>query len=61
MMSPVVGSDADVSQKELHEAESKLGPYWEKTKDVVLRPATLGGLVGVGEPILTPNCRGGFR
>ena len=26
-----------------------MGPYWEKTKDVVLRPGTLGGLMGVGE------------
>ncbi|KIR69073.1 hypothetical protein I314_00177 [Cryptococcus bacillisporus CA1873] len=32
---------------ELNKAESKLAPYWEKTKDVVLRPGTLGGLLGV--------------
>lgn len=38
---------AKKAKKELHEAESKLGPYWEKTKDVVLRPGTLGGLMGV--------------
>lgn len=36
-------------QKELNEVESQLGPYWEKTKDIVLRPGTLGGLMGVGE------------
>lgn len=35
------------AKAELEEVESKLGPYWEKTKDVVLRPSTLGGLVGV--------------
>lgn len=32
---------------ELNKAESTLAPYWEKTKDVVLRPGTLGGLLGV--------------
>ncbi|KAK4688609.1 hypothetical protein P7C73_g1505, partial [Tremellales sp. Uapishka_1] len=32
---------------ELHKAEDALAPYWEKTKDVVLRPGTLGGLMGV--------------
>ncbi|OCF33686.1 hypothetical protein I317_02494 [Kwoniella heveanensis CBS 569] len=35
------------AQNELHKAESALGPYWDKTKDVVLRPGTLGGLMGV--------------
>lgn len=35
------------ARAELDEAESKLGPYWDKTKDVVLRPGTLGGLMGV--------------
>lgn len=38
-----------VRQKEFEEVESRLAPYWEKTKDVVLRPGTLGGLMGVGE------------
>lgn len=33
---------------ELNEAGNNLGPYWERTKDVVLRPGTLGGLMGVG-------------
>lgn len=33
----------------MHEAESQLAPYWEKTKDIVLRPGTLGGLMGIGE------------
>jgi len=32
---------------EIDEAEGALAPYWEKTKDVVLRPGTLGGLMGV--------------
>jgi hypothetical protein len=41
--------DTDIQQKELHEAESQLAPYWEKTKDIVLRPGTLGGLMGIGE------------
>ncbi|GFZ48069.1 hypothetical protein JCM24511_05817 [Saitozyma sp. JCM 24511] len=36
-----------VLQKEFEEVESRLAPYWEKTKDVVLRPGTLGGLMGV--------------
>lgn len=40
---------AKKAKAELHEAESKLEPYWEKTKDVVLRPGTLGGLMGVGK------------
>ena len=40
-------------QAELDGAESRLGPYWEKTKDVVLRPGTLGGLMGVGESATT--------
>jgi len=35
------------AKAELEEAESKLAPYWEKTKEVVLRPGTLGGLMGV--------------
>ncbi|WVQ63317.1 uncharacterized protein L199_001469 [Kwoniella botswanensis] len=35
------------AKDELHKAESALGPYWDKTKDVVLRPGTLGGLLGV--------------
>ncbi|WRT70693.1 uncharacterized protein IL334_007691 [Kwoniella shivajii] len=35
------------AKAELEEVESALGPYWEKTKDVVLRPGTLGGLMGV--------------
>ncbi|WWC65052.1 uncharacterized protein I303_107666 [Kwoniella dejecticola CBS 10117] len=35
------------AQDELHKAESALGPYWDQTKDVVLRPGTLGGLLGV--------------
>ncbi|WVF68221.1 hypothetical protein IAT40_002986 [Kwoniella sp. CBS 6097] len=35
------------AKNELHKAESALGPYWDKTKDVVLRPGTLGGLMGV--------------
>ncbi|WWD20712.1 hypothetical protein CI109_105188 [Kwoniella shandongensis] len=35
------------AQDELHKAESALGPYWEQTKEVVLRPGTLGGLMGV--------------
>jgi len=35
-------------QEEIEEAQNALGPYWEKTKDVVLRPGTLGGLMGVG-------------
>ncbi|WVR08541.1 hypothetical protein IAU60_005596 [Kwoniella sp. DSM 27419] len=35
------------AQAEINRAESALGPYWEKTKDVVLRPGTLGGLMGV--------------
>jgi hypothetical protein len=37
-----------VQQKEINEVESQLAPYWEKTKDIVLRPGTLGGLMGVG-------------
>ena len=37
------------SQAEIDEAEGAIAPYWEKTKDVVLRPGTLGGLMGVGE------------
>lgn len=39
---------AKKAQNELKAAESKLGPYWERTKDIVLRPGTLGGLMGVG-------------
>jgi len=35
------------AKKEFQEVESQLGPYWEKTKDIVLRPGTLGGLMGV--------------
>ncbi|CAD6572814.1 MAG: hypothetical protein TREMPRED_000637 [Tremellales sp. Tagirdzhanova-0007] len=35
------------AKKDLNEAESAVGPYWEKTKDIVLRPGTLGGLMGV--------------
>ncbi|RXK41781.1 hypothetical protein M231_01016 [Tremella mesenterica] len=35
------------AEKEFDEVENKLAPYWEKTKDVVLRPGTLGGLMGV--------------
>ncbi|KAK8850527.1 hypothetical protein IAR55_004445 [Kwoniella newhampshirensis] len=35
------------AQDELHKAESALGPYWDQTKEVVLRPGTLGGLIGV--------------
>jgi len=35
------------AKKEIQEVESQLGPYWEKTKDIVLRPGTLGGLMGV--------------
>lgn len=45
-MRPGLGSHADI-QAELNDVETKLGPYWEKTKDVVLRPGTLGGLMGV--------------
>ncbi|ORX41014.1 hypothetical protein BD324DRAFT_647914 [Kockovaella imperatae] len=32
---------------ELDHAEGAAAQYWEKTKDVVLRPGTLGGLMGV--------------
>jgi len=35
------------AQAELQDVENRLGPYWEKTKDIVLRPGTLGGLMGV--------------
>jgi len=35
------------AKNELAQAESIIGPYWEKTKDIVLRPGTLGGLIGV--------------
>jgi len=35
------------AKAEINEAESAIGPYWEKTKDVVLRPGSLGGLMGV--------------
>ncbi|ORY20876.1 hypothetical protein BCR39DRAFT_554668 [Naematelia encephala] len=35
------------AKAEFEEVESKLGPYWEKSKDIVLRPGTLGGLMGV--------------
>ncbi|RSH85310.1 hypothetical protein EHS25_005117 [Saitozyma podzolica] len=38
---------AKKAEKEFEEVESRLAPYWEKTKDVVLRPGTLGGLMGV--------------
>ncbi|WVQ85945.1 hypothetical protein IAT38_008113 [Cryptococcus sp. DSM 104549] len=40
----------EISKKardEIEKAESALAPYWDKTKDVVLRPGTLGGLIGV--------------
>lgn len=36
-------------QAEFREAESIAAKYYEKTKDVVLRPHVLGGIVGVGE------------
>ncbi|ODN82896.1 hypothetical protein L202_01153 [Cryptococcus amylolentus CBS 6039] len=35
------------AKDEFEQAENALAPYWEKTKDVVLRPGTLGGLLGV--------------
>jgi len=35
------------AKAEINEAESAIGPYWERTKDVVLRPGSLGGLMGV--------------
>ncbi|WVO17414.1 hypothetical protein L204_105106 [Cryptococcus depauperatus] len=35
------------ARNEINKGEDALGPYWEKTKDVVLRPGTLGGLLGV--------------
>ncbi|KAL7422874.1 hypothetical protein Q5752_002171 [Cryptotrichosporon argae] len=35
------------AKEEIHKAESAIAPYWEKSKDVVLRPGTLGGLLGV--------------
>jgi len=38
---------AKKARAELNEAESRLAPYWDKTKDVVLRPGSLGGLMGV--------------
>lgn len=38
---------AKKAKAELNEVENKLEPYWEKTKDVVLRPGPLGGLMGV--------------
>ena len=34
-------------QAELEDVENRLAPYWEKTKDVVLRPGVLGGFFGV--------------
>lgn len=42
-------------QAELNDVENKLEPYWEKTKDIVLRPGTLGGLMGVGKLSLKTN------
>lgn len=36
-------------QKEIDEAETALVAAWNKSKEVILRPSTLGGLVGVGE------------
>nr|ODN89923.1 hypothetical protein L203_01840 [Cryptococcus depauperatus CBS 7841] len=35
------------ARNEINKGEDALGPYWEKTKDVVLRPGTLGGLLGI--------------
>jgi hypothetical protein len=36
-------------QREADEAENAIVAAWNKSKDVVLRPHTLGGLVGVGK------------
>lgn len=38
---------AKKARHELDEAETTAAAYWEKTKEVILRPSTLGGLMGV--------------
>lgn len=35
------------ARKELDEAETAVAQWWAKTKEVILRPSTLGGLMGV--------------
>jgi hypothetical protein len=39
----------DPSQAEFNEAETAAARYYAKSKEVLLRPGVLGGLLGVGE------------